>query len=794
MQAARYVKVLAGLLAAAVLGTASGEASAGMQISYGGPGPRRVAGEALHPGTGLATLVAAPAGEALPGAPETGPNASPDLAARAWLGANAALFGLDAEGAAVERLRAEARPGGASLVRYRQTHRGVPVFGAQLNVAVDGGGRVVRVTGETVRAEGVDVTPAVDAAAAREAALSATAEREEVAADALTAGEPQLVVYDPVVFDPGVHDPGLAWQVEVASTAPPLRELVLVDARDGSVRLAFNQIDTARNRMTYDMNNSADEALLPGTLRCNEANPTCAGGDADEQAAHVYAGDTYDYFSGTLGRDGIDGAGMTIVSSAHFGTGYQNAFWNGAQMVYGDGFSQADDVVGHELAHGVMQHTANLFYWAESGAINESYSDLHGEFVDLGNTGGTDTAGVRWLMGEDVPGLGAIRNMANPPAFGDPDRMGSPNYYDNLFDNVGVHTNSGVNNKAVYLLTDGDSFNGQTVSGIGIPKVAWLYYVVQRDYLTPASNYVDLAAYLRSACTTLAGTADHGFTAGDCTQVENALLAVEMDQLPGQHFVDATDAVVKTKGMWATRKSANALYGTFRESRKAGNVARVPFQGNRVTVYYLARKGGGVLDVYLDRIRKNTKVGTINQSRSYRRNAWALEVKGLPDAGPHTLILKHRSGSKVNFDAVAYRQAAEDLPILSPSGFPDTSGVYAPGNIKYLTYGGLWNNYPYFVDSLSWRRGDTVSFSFTGDAFVLWMWLQSSDGRLGKVKLWVDGIYRGAIDQRDAFAGTGYYYLSMDNSVLSYGRHTVRLKHASGTLINLAAVGVYDLP
>ena len=112
-----------------------------------------------------------------------------------------------------------------------------------------------------------------------------------------------------------------------------------------------------------------------------------------------------------------------------------DAFWNGEQMVYGDGYL-ADDVVGHELTHGVTQFTSDLFYYAESGAINESISDVMGELIDLAERSGR--AGDKWVLGEAVV-IGAIRNMANPPPFNDPDRMTSPLYNGELDDSRGVH-------------------------------------------------------------------------------------------------------------------------------------------------------------------------------------------------------------------------------------------------------------------------------------------------------------------------------------------------------------------
>jgi Zn-dependent metalloprotease len=255
-------------------------------------------------------------------------------------------------------------------------------------------------------------------------------------------------------------------------------------------------------------------------------------GIPDVDNAYDYAEDTYRFYSEKHSRDSIDDAGMELISTTRYcpyysceSQTYQNAFWNGSQMVYGDGFASADDVVGHELTHGVTDHESHLFYYMQSGAINEALSDIWGEFVDLENGEGNDDPSVRWLMGEDLP-IGAIRNMADPPAYGDPDRMGSPNYHCGAWDNGGVHINSGVANKAAYLLTDGDFFNGYTITGLGIEKVAQLFYEAQTNLLTSGSDYQDLANALRQAAVNL------GFSESDRQQVENAIDATEMDQQP----------------------------------------------------------------------------------------------------------------------------------------------------------------------------------------------------------------------------------------------------------------------
>jgi len=290
---------------------------------------------------------------------------------------------------------------------------------------------------------------------------------------------------------------------------------------------------------TYDAENSSS---LPGTFLCDETQFPC-NVDSHARSAHRYARDTYEFYDSHHGRDSIDDAGMTIISSVHYRLHYANAFWNGSQMVYGDeyGYPLADDVVAHELTHGVTQYASGLFYYYQSGAINESFSDLWGEFVDLTNGYGADSASYRWLVGEDVSGIGAIRDMADPPVYGDPDRMGSPLYYtgsadfDYFGDNGGVHTNSGVNNKAVYLMTDGDTFNGETVTGLGIDKVAAIYYEAQTNLLTSGSDYSDLYHALYQACLHVVGGVE-GVTQADCQEVRDATDAVEMNLEPAQGY------------------------------------------------------------------------------------------------------------------------------------------------------------------------------------------------------------------------------------------------------------------
>jgi YVTN family beta-propeller protein len=486
-----------------------------------------------HLRTGAVRFIGTEPGRPIPNPVPVEAGRSPEAAARAYLSVCGSLFGLQDPAGDLTVTRTVPADAGRTVVRFQQRQSGIPIMGAELIVHLDDARNILVVSGKTLPQTGLNTTPVVAAATAVETALDTVAKEYAVDRGALAASAPQLWFYSPALIGPEDGPTTLVWRMEVTpQTLLPIRELVLVDAQRGSVRLHFNQVETIKNRATYTANNTT---TLPGTLVCSEADPTCSAGDTDAALAHLYAGDTYDFYLTNHGRDSLNNAGLTLVSTVHYGAAnYQNAFWNGSQMAYGNGFSAADDVVGHELTHGVTQYTSNLFYYYQSGAINESLSDVFGEFIDQTNGHGNDSAGVRWLMGEDVPGIGAIRNMQDPSAFSEPDKMTSPFYYLGSSDNGGVHFNSGINNKAAYLMVDGGTFNGQTVTGLGIPKVAKIYYEVQTHLLTSGSDYGDLGDALYQGCSNLVGTA--GITTSDCQQVRNATLAVEMNLQPASGF------------------------------------------------------------------------------------------------------------------------------------------------------------------------------------------------------------------------------------------------------------------
>ncbi|MCJ1387784.1 Translation initiation factor 3 subunit b [Xylographa bjoerkii] len=228
-------------------------------------------------------------------------------------------------------------------------------------------------------------------------------------------------------------------------------------------------------REVHNGNDSDDNDLLPGALILTEGQPIAQ--DSEEAISDCYdnLGRTFDFYFKILKRNSIDDRGLPLIGTIHFGKEYGNAFWNSKQMVFGDGntliynFTKALDVIGHELTHGVTENTAGLDYHNQSGALNESVSDVFGVMVKQFHLN-QKAADADWLIGEDclLPGVKgvALRSMKAPgtafddPRFGkDPQPPSMADYQqssdDDDGDYGGVHTNSGIPNRAFYLAAMG---------------------------------------------------------------------------------------------------------------------------------------------------------------------------------------------------------------------------------------------------------------------------------------------------------------------------------------------------
>jgi hypothetical protein len=427
------------------------------------------------------------------------------------------------------------RVSGRDVVRFQQTRDGLPVLGGQLVTVLDGLGGLLSVSSETAREAGPAPAYRVAASTAARTARRAVAARHGLPASSLVAGRPTRWLLDRSLVEPSAT-PALhaVWRVPVRSRSRlDVADLVLVDARSG--RVALRLAGTAGlDRVVCDDLRTDSYRCRPGLYDRVEGGPATGSTDADQ--AYDLSGVTATWYAAALGVD------LTALIGSDFGDGRKlrsttnycppgacpldNAFWTGNQMVYGAGYTSADDVVAHELTHGVTQHTAGLVYWYQSGSINESMSDVLGELVDQGDGVGNDAPETRWRLGEDLPPSagGTTRDMADPTRFLQPDTTSSPLFdvardYD---DSGAVHTNSGVPNKVAYLITDGTvaepggAFLGRVFPGIGPAHAATLYWTALQ-MLTPGSDFVDLAAALRQACTTLA------FPAQECATVAAAV-------------------------------------------------------------------------------------------------------------------------------------------------------------------------------------------------------------------------------------------------------------------------------
>jgi len=259
-----------------------------------------------------------------------------------------------------------------------------------------------------------------------------------------------------------------------------------------------------KQRKVYDAQNGS---TLPGNLVRSEGDPATGDPAADE--AYDGAGTTYDLYFDIFERNSIDDNGLELTSIVHYLTGYDNAFWDGQKMVYGDGdedlpesdrlfnrFTIALDIIGHELTHGVTQYEANLVYQNQPGALNESFSDVFGSLVKQ-RSKNQKADEADWLIGEglftaNVNGT-AIRSMKNPgsayddPVIGKDPQPGHMNEYVNTTsDHGGVHINSGIPNKAFYEIA-------MELGGFAWEKAGKIWYTTLKDKLTPNSDFQEAA-------------------------------------------------------------------------------------------------------------------------------------------------------------------------------------------------------------------------------------------------------------------------------------------------------------
>jgi len=303
---------------------------------------------------------------------------------------------------------------------------------------------------------------------------------------------------------------------DARSTLEQMRELATERTRtffEGAAPAAIAAAPQKKRRSIYDAHHSL---RLPGKLVMSEHKPRSA--DVEVAEAYDGSGTTFDFYAQIFSRNSIDGRGMRVDSTVHYGTRFDNAMWNGHQMVYGDGdgllfnrFTAALDVIGHELTHGVTQFTAALGYDGQTGALNEHISDAFGIMVKQFKLNQTAKESD-WLLGAGlftsrVHGK-AVRSMAAPgtayddPTLGrDPQPAHMRHYVDTEDDNGGVHINSGIPNHAFYLAAV--ALGGRTWEVLGR-----IWYRVLTERLTSDADYIRLSGTAGSARVQSSGGSD----------------------------------------------------------------------------------------------------------------------------------------------------------------------------------------------------------------------------------------------------------------------------------------------
>jgi Zn-dependent metalloprotease len=267
---------------------------------------------------------------------------------------------------------------------------------------------------------------------------------------------------------------------------------------------APSEFTTVKERLVYD---AEQGSVLPGILVRGEGDPSSS--DAAINEAYDGAGATYDLFKEIYGRNSIDNRGMTIESSIHYRVGYDNAFWDGQQMVYGDGdenlpederlfnrFTIAMDVIAHELTHGITQFEAGLLYRGQSGALNESISDVFGALVNQYSLGELAKA-ADWMIGKGLftanVNARGIRSLKEPgtayddPVIGkdlQPAHMDA--YVHTVEDSGGVHINSGIPNHAFYVTS-------VELGGYAWEKAGRIWYVTLTDKISGDSDFQEFS-------------------------------------------------------------------------------------------------------------------------------------------------------------------------------------------------------------------------------------------------------------------------------------------------------------
>ena len=442
---------------------------------------------------------------------------------------------------------------GLKNVTYRLQYQGIPVYDGLLKFHFNAKEELSSINGNSISIAKLNTVPDITAAEAEIIARDMVTKQDLNKSNTpLQTAKTNLIIFPKNLMQGGIVTPYLAYQIEVTNKKD-VREYIFINAHTGELVEQFTGIHPI-DRKLYETNTTATNLkwkegdAFPGTLSSWQQNEVVT-------SEHVY-----NFFKNTFGYVSYDAADHTMITVNNDPTiSCPNARWNGTYAGYCDG-TATDDVIAHEWGHAYTEYTSGLIYQYQSGALNESYSDVWGETIDLINnymdegenlsvrTTTACSGSLRWKVGEDATSFGgAIRDMWNPNCNGDPAKvLDAANYYCGTADSGGVHTNSGVTNHLYALLVDGGTYNGYTMTGMGFVKAAHLWWRAQKNYLTATSDFANFADALEASANDLIGVNLQGMsttgtpagltglsiTSADVQNVKNGILAVQLRTSP----------------------------------------------------------------------------------------------------------------------------------------------------------------------------------------------------------------------------------------------------------------------
>ncbi|GGB79518.1 M4 family metallopeptidase [Dyadobacter sediminis] len=435
---------------------------------------------------------------------------------------------------------------GMEHVVLQQFYKGVPVYDGKLKFHFNVNNDLASLNGNFVPVVKLNPKPDITMKMAETTAIKlVTAQKQGNFKAPLRAVNSTLYVFQKGLAQGYVGPKHLVYQVEVRNDND-VREFMFIDAHTGALVEQFAGMHNI-HRTLYETSPS------PANLVWDEGDGPLDKLDKWQHSEIIASGHIYNLMKNAfnyVSYDNKDGAMVIINNNPDIFC--PNSSWNGITTNYCSG-TASDDVVAHEWAHAYTEYTSGLIYSWQPGAINESYSDIWGETVDLLNNymdeGESDSLRIncgssqRWQIGEKATSLtGQIRDMWDPTCRSDPGKVTDPQYWCESTDYGGVHINSGVLNHAYALLADGGSYNGQVITGLGLTKAAHIFWHAQENYMTSTTDFAAQADILEASLVDLIGinlprlsTSSNGkglsgkiITAADAAQLAKVIAAVEL--------------------------------------------------------------------------------------------------------------------------------------------------------------------------------------------------------------------------------------------------------------------------